>query len=517
MYLEHFGLNEPPFKITPITEFFFSGANRGEILNALIYAITESEGIIKISGEVGSGKTMLCRMLLDRLPTNIKAIYLANPSLTRDELLYAIADGLELDLEGQRVSILLQNLNNHLVAKYNLGERCVVLVDEAHAMPLETLEELRLLYNLQIGKQKLIQIVLFGQPELDVKLEQNNMRQLKDRIVHHFNMQPLSKKVIDEYLMFRMRAAGYHGPDIFSPAAINLIGKASNGLMRRVNILADKSLLAAFVENTHNIESRHVQAAIRDSELSPSNSWISRKIIALAAGATLSVLALATTAWMLGQTDSSQHPSDKMQVVTPTLPVSIAPASTVIASSQVAATSTPAPNSSQFAQNVPTLQLAVALQTHSATTPTSAATSSTAKIQSNSATASAKPDHKQSNNSKSKKTDDKEISSSESLLQQRLAATKNMLAHTAKSGVSIQLYYTDDPRPIRIERFLSRAKSLGKLDDIYIIPIKIKGKDGFRVLYGFYANSEEAHTGLDNLPQRYKDAFAPTLNTLDSY
>jgi septal ring-binding cell division protein DamX len=206
-----------------------------------------------------------------------------------------------------------------------------------------------------------------------------------------------------------------------------------------------------------------------------------------------------------------------MQVVTPTLPVSIAPASTVIASSQVAATSTPAPNSSQFAQNVPTLQLAVALQTHSATTPTSAATSSTAKIQSNSATASAKPDHKQSNNSKSKKTDDKEISSSESLLQQRLAATKNMLAHTAKSGVSIQLYYTDDPRPIRIERFLSRAKSLGKLDDIYIIPIKIKGKDGFRVLYGVYANSEEAHTGLDNLPQRYKDAFAPTLNTLDSY
>src|SRR5574340_1839035 len=112
MYLEHFGLTEPPFKITPVTEFFFSGANRGEILNALIYAITDGEGIVKISGEVGSGKTMLCRMLLDRLPPNIKAIYLANPSMSRDELLYAIADRLDLNLEGQRVNVILQTLLN---------------------------------------------------------------------------------------------------------------------------------------------------------------------------------------------------------------------------------------------------------------------------------------------------------------------------------------------------------------------------------------------------------------------
>ncbi|MEK7812013.1 MAG: AAA family ATPase, partial [Pseudomonadota bacterium] len=105
MYLEHFGLNEQPFKVTPVTDFFFSGANRGEILDALVYAITDGEGIVKISGEVGSGKTMLCRMLLDKLPTNIIAIYLANPSLSRDELLYAIADRLGLDLEGQRVNV----------------------------------------------------------------------------------------------------------------------------------------------------------------------------------------------------------------------------------------------------------------------------------------------------------------------------------------------------------------------------------------------------------------------------
>jgi type II secretory pathway predicted ATPase ExeA/septal ring-binding cell division protein DamX len=510
MYLEHFGLNEPPFKITPITEFFFSGANRGEILNALIYAITDSEGIIKISGEVGSGKTMLCRMLLDRLPTNIKAIYLANPSLTRDELLYAIADGLELDLEGQRVSVLLQNLNNHLVAKYNQGERCVVLVDEAHAMPLDTLEELRLLYNLQIGKHKLIQIVLFGQPELDVKLEQNNMRQLKDRIIHHFMMQPLSKKVIEEYLLFRMRAAGYHGPDIFSPAAINLIGKASSGLMRRVNILADKSLLAAFVENTHNIETRHVQAAIRDSEMSPMSPWMDRKRIAIAGGVALSVLVLVIAGWMFGKSDTTNTP-----INTAVVPSHIVAANPSLAQTPDTTQASSSPVESQFAQNVPRLQLAVALQSHSS--PAAVSLPTTGNVAPNSPSLVVKNNGKQSVSDANTDPQVKNLPKSDSLLKQRLSATKDMLSHIPKNSVSIQLYYTEDAKPLRIERFLSRANSLGKLSEIYIIPIKIKGKDGFRVLYGVYTNNEEARNAMKVLPQRYKDAFAPTLNSLDSY
>ncbi len=310
MYLEHFGLTEPPFKITPVTDFFFSGANRGEILDALIYAIKDSEGIVKVSGEVGSGKTMLCRMLLDRLPSNIKAIYLANPSMSRDELLYAIADRLDLNLEGQRVNVILQTLQNQLEAMYERGERCVVLVDEAHAMPLDTLEELRLLYNLQVGKHKLIQIVLFGQPELDEKLDQSNMRQLKDRIVHHFSILPISRKVIHDYLMFRMRAAGYKGPDIFSPAAVLLIGKSSQGLMRRVNILADKALLAAFVENTHKIEVRHVEAAIRDSEMVPMRSWGNRKSISMAGGLILLAATLAGAGWFVGQNSNRQNTAE---------------------------------------------------------------------------------------------------------------------------------------------------------------------------------------------------------------
>lgn len=316
MYLEHFGLNEPPFRITPVTVFFFSGANRGEILDALIYSISEVEGIIKVSGEVGSGKTMLCRMLLEKLPEHIEAIYLANPSLTREEMLYAIADGLGLNIKDERVGIIMQNIQNRLEEKARAGKRIVVLVDEAHAMPVETLEELRLLYNLQLGNAKLMQIVLFGQPELNTKLETPSMRQLKDRIAHHFHMQPLSRNILENYLMFRMRAAGYHGPNIFSPDAIKRIAAASNGLMRRVNILADKSLLAAFVEDTHNIEARHVKAAMRDSELGTTGSAHKNKALLGAAG--MIVLLAVLVIWLL--TDRQLSPSVSAPIVSSSLP-----------------------------------------------------------------------------------------------------------------------------------------------------------------------------------------------------
>jgi type II secretory pathway predicted ATPase ExeA len=491
MYLEHFGLTEPPFKITPVTEFFFSGANRGEILDALIYAITDSEGIIKISGEVGSGKTMLCRMLLDRLPSNNKAIYLSNPSLSRDELLYAIADGLELDLDGQRVSVLLQNLHNHLVARHNQGERCVVLVDEAHAMPLDTLEELRLLYNLQVGKHKLIQIVLFGQPELDEKLEQTNMRQLKDRIVHHFNMQPLSKKVIESYLMFRMRAAGYHGPDIFSTAAVNLIGKASNGLMRRVNILADKSLLAAFVENTHKIEVKHVQAAIRDSEISPNKTWLNTQKAAMIGITVVLTLLIAGAGWFIGKTNFTSSSSEGLNNASVTSQPAVVIATRPVITSTVPA-SVPETASAVLTASAPEATVTTNLPSIS---PTSPAPLSVNLALDQSLSIS--------------------VPENGTLLEQRIAATKSMLNQIGKGGVSIQLFHTESTSPARIERFLSRAKGIDKLTEIYIVPVKINGKSHYRILFGAYTNSEAARAGIKNLPQRYKDAFAPTLYELD--
>ena len=164
MYLEHFGLRESPFRITPHTEFFFTGANRGATLEALIYAITHDEGIVKVSGEVGSGKTMLCRMLLERLPEDVDTVYLANPSLSREEILYAIADDLKLSMPEGRMHAIVRTLQEHLVDIYAAGRKVVIMIDEAHAMPPETLEEIRLLSNLETNRHKLVHIVLFGQP-----------------------------------------------------------------------------------------------------------------------------------------------------------------------------------------------------------------------------------------------------------------------------------------------------------------------------------------------------------------
>ncbi|MEK7361010.1 MAG: AAA family ATPase, partial [Pseudomonadota bacterium] len=212
MYLNHFGLDEPPFRITPHTDFFFGGANRGATLEALLYAITHDEGIVKVSGEVGSGKTMLCRVLMERLPGQVQTILLSNPSLSRDELIYAIAEELDLGTQNERLSLVLLKLQENLILRYGESQRVVLLIDEAHAMPQETLEQVRLLSNLESSHSKLLQIVLFGQPELDEHLSMPHMRQLKERITHSFRLEPLLRSDVEAYLDFRMRAAGYRGP-----------------------------------------------------------------------------------------------------------------------------------------------------------------------------------------------------------------------------------------------------------------------------------------------------------------
>jgi MSHA biogenesis protein MshM len=280
MYLEHFGLREPPFRITPHTEFFFSGANRGATLEALLYAITAGEGMVKVTGEVGSGKTMLCRVLMERLPESVETIYLAVPSLSRDEMLAAIASELGIDTPGGNLTKTMRALQDKLIELHAAGRQVVALIDEAHAMPLATLEEIRLLSNLETGTEKLLQIVLFGQPELDAHLAMPHMRQLKERITHNFTLAPLPPQEIGEYLRFRMRQAGYHGPDLFGPEVLRIISDASEGLTRRINIFADKTLLAAFAAGTHTISADHARAAVTDTQIvlmrrdSPRRMWL---------------------------------------------------------------------------------------------------------------------------------------------------------------------------------------------------------------------------------------------------
>jgi MSHA biogenesis protein MshM len=494
MYLKHFGLNEPPFKITPVTNFFFSGANRGEILDALVYAISGSEGIIKVTGEVGSGKTMLCRMLLERLPLHVEPVYLANPSLSREEMLYAIADSFGLNLERQRVNVILQTIQNLLEQKLKEGKRVVILVDEAHAMPLDTLEELRLLYNLQVGDHKLLQIVLFGQPELDEKLNQPNMRQLKDRIVHHFTMQPLTKSTIESYLMFRMRAAGFRGSNIFSAKALTLIGNASQGWLRRINILADKALLAAFVEDTNSIEAHHVQAAIRDSDFGSKRSR--RSIAAVAVGATVIVLMiLAGILWSLDVV----HP-DKMAGAHRD---SMAATATLAAANTQSATATP-----PAAAMVPAAASEPGAATTSGTaTPPAANAQPPAQNQPLSPATEAVAEKPVPKTSEGKTPPNPPGT----LLQQRLDATRALLSSQGNNGIGIQLFYTTRVDLPRMERFLRRARKLGALDQIYVLPVKIKNGKGFRVFYGVYPTIDAANSGMRQLPPSYKKSYAPTL------
>lgn len=267
MYQEHFGFNRPPFKITPDTSLFFEGSQRGAALDALIYAVTSGEGIIKVVGEVGSGKTMMCRMLEVRLGDKVDVVYIANPSLSPDNILHVIAHelGLEVDNKSSKLDVM-QQIQTYLLQKHIADRQVVLFVEEAQSMPIETLEEIRLLSNLETEHNKLLQMVLFGQPELDEKLAQAQIRQLKERITHSFYLEPFPPKDILEYLNFRLKNVGYHGPDVFNQKTANAIEKYSGGLTRRINILADKALMASFSEGGHEVTTKHVRTGAIDSD-----------------------------------------------------------------------------------------------------------------------------------------------------------------------------------------------------------------------------------------------------------
>ena len=266
MYETHFGLSRPPFRITPDTRCFYAGARRGALLDALVYAVERGEGLIKLTGEVGSGKTMLCRMLAERLAERADVVYLANPSLGSDEVLAAIALELGLSAGGGRLA-LLQALQGHLLRRHAEGRPVVVFIEEAQAMDGAALESVRLLSNLETREAKLLQLVLFGQPELDDLLAAHELRQLRERITQSFHLEPLSPAEIGDYVQFRLNAAGYRGAEPFTPAALRLLARASRGLVRRIHILADKALLAAYIDGRRQVTAGDLRRAIADSGL----------------------------------------------------------------------------------------------------------------------------------------------------------------------------------------------------------------------------------------------------------
>jgi MSHA biogenesis protein MshM len=272
-YLRHFGLRELPFNITPDTSFFFACRGIQQALNTLLVALSNGEGFIKITGEVGTGKTLLCRKFLSTLGAGWASAYVPNPNLEPRSLLLALAA--EFSIPGERLDPhrLEKELVQRLLDLARQGKRVVLCMDEAQAMPLATLETVRLLTNLETEKRKLMQVVLFGQPELDARLASNSVRQIRQRITFQHRMGVLSRHEIADYIGHRLTIAGYSGPTLFSPPAIRAINGASRGVPRLVNILANKSLLLVFGEGGRQVERHHVQAAVDDTPAAFSRGW----------------------------------------------------------------------------------------------------------------------------------------------------------------------------------------------------------------------------------------------------
>lgn len=265
--LEHFGLQEIPFGLTPDTQFFCHLNSHQKALNVLLIALHNGEGFIKITGPVGSGKTMLCRKLLNQLDEDFVTAYLPNPHLSPSSLRQAVADELGIR-HGKNLqqNQLLQKINSHLIQSARAGRQTVLLIDEAQAMSRQTLEALRLLTNLETEKQKLLQIVLFGQPELDDLLRDKSIRQLRQRITFSYQLKPLSNREVGHYLQHRLHIAGSGREPIFTRAAGAALYYYSHGIPRLINILAHKAMLSAYGTGTRHIHCKQVQLAASDTD-----------------------------------------------------------------------------------------------------------------------------------------------------------------------------------------------------------------------------------------------------------
>lgn len=267
MYLKHFGLSEFPFGLTPDTQFYFDLPSHQEALNVLLIALQSGEGFIKITGNVGTGKTMLCRKLLNQLQLPYLTAYLPNPHLTAAGLRMAIADELGIIYSrnaGQ--GRLLQQINEYLLCAAAKRQKPVIIIDEAQAMPLETIEALRLLSNLETEKQKLLQIVLFGQPELDGLLENKSIRQLRQRISFSYALKHLTAENVNAYTQHRLMIANSKNSAIFSGFANRALHYYSGGIPRLINILAHKALLTAYGKGLSKVGIKQIQFASLDTE-----------------------------------------------------------------------------------------------------------------------------------------------------------------------------------------------------------------------------------------------------------
>ncbi len=315
MYLRHFGLREQPFSLTPDTSFFFACSSYQEGLNTLLVAARNGEGFIKITGEVGNGKTLLCRKFLATLNQGRQATtpigtqdtesearpglqfitaYLPNPYLEPRSLLLALAEEFRIELAAEvDQHRLLKELTRALLNFAREGKRVLVCLDEAQAMPLESMEVLRLLTNLETEKRKLLQVVLFGQPELNDHLRHNSVRQLRQRISFQYELKGLQRDELERYLHHRVKVAGYAGDAMFTKAAVGKLHRITGGTPRLVNIVAHKALMLAFAEGRQQVTGKHISLAAGDTP-EVRRDWLPPALL----GAAFALVGLAALLWV---------------------------------------------------------------------------------------------------------------------------------------------------------------------------------------------------------------------------
>lgn len=471
--------------------------------------------------------------MMKRVPAQSQTVYLAQPAVTPEEFFSSIIQQLksgpagpvdrlvERDGSGkdipENLAALVSELHNLLDEKFSAGVRVILLIDEAQVLTAEILDELRALYELELPRHKLFQVVLFGQNQLTRTLALPRLYKLKGYIAHRFDLKPLSREAVSEYLAARMRAAGHRGPGIFTPEAIKLIGMTSGGLIGPLNILADKSLQIAASANTADIDAHHVDAALKDTGIEPHRfSWrnwadwsgFGHRAAGVSGGLTVAVLGL--LGWL-----ALRSPSTEISSVTASAP----PEAALLAQAPIMApmpAPTPAPIPAPIPAPTQTYPPAAPAMAAGAPPPVSSAVSSSGAsgasgVSSGIAAGIKVPQDDQIAAAGQQDTGKVVIAGVKldgyKLLEKRVEETMKTMSTVNKNQYTIQLFSTDNVQPDRMQRFLIRAEKLIDLSDLYVYPVNNEDKARFRVTYGIYSSRDEADAAMTGLPEKYQSSF----------
>lgn len=474
-YLQHFRLHGAPFGTAPDAALFYAQGARRELLGALAYAVTHGDGIVKITGDAGSGMTMLCHALARQLTGQAVVIHMEPDSVGPLGVIHATALALGLDPDGQRSDEVLRGLQNHLTAMRAGGRHAVLMADHADALPSDALEEIRLLTNLDDGNGKLLQIVLLGQHALNASLRQHAMRQFRERITLSFVMPHLEPDEVPALLAHRLRAVGYEGLDMFAPDAAHLLASHAKGDLRRVIHLAHQALEATASEGAVSVTERHVQAAIRGRLPAHKPRGMVRPAVA---GAIVVAAALGIVAAMVLRQAPRRATAAALPMYTGVIK-SAAPMA-LTAGSQGGGAASAAAAAAGAATSAPATPAAAAAPAPAAPV--------IAKPEPAAATATA------------------------TLLQQTLKAGKTWLRDEPDSHFSIKIEDFPASDPARAEAFLTKVRDAIGLGDVHAYPTLNKGEHRIGIAYGSFGSEQQARTAMAALNGRWR--YAPKIRNI---